>query len=142
MKEKNNQYQRSQRGRKPKEDPSQFRYTVNLSSAENDYFQLMLSKAGDIKISEFIRHALFNKEIKVVTIDKVSKDYYIRLTNFYHQFQAIGNNYNQTVRAIQKNFGEKRAYHMLSKLEQETLELVKVAKEIENLTKQFKEKWL
>ena len=33
--------------------------------------------------------------------------YYIRLGEFYRQFQAIGNNYNQVVRAVQKNFGEK-----------------------------------
>ena len=32
-------------------------------------------------------------------------DYYVRLTNFYHQFQAVGNNYNQAVKAIKTNFG-------------------------------------
>ena len=42
---------------------------------------------------------IFGREMKVVRIDKVAMDYYIRLTNFYHQFQAIGNNYNQTVKA-------------------------------------------
>ena len=31
-------------------------------------------------------------------------DYYVRLTNFYHQFQAIGNNYNQTVKGRQEQF--------------------------------------
>ena len=44
-------------------------------------------------------------------------DYYIRLTNFYHQFQAIGNNYNQTVKAVKSNFGEKRTFALLRNLE-------------------------
>jgi len=49
----------------------------------------------------------------VVRIDKAAMDYYVRLTNFYHQFQAVGNNYNQAVKAIKTNFGEKRAYALL-----------------------------
>jgi hypothetical protein len=41
---------------------------------------------------------------------------YIRLTAFYAQFQAIGNNYKQTVRAVKGNFGEKRGLALLYKL--------------------------
>ena len=48
---------------------------------------------------------ILDREMKVVKLDKAAMDYYIRLTNFYHQFQAIGNNYNQTVRAVKANFG-------------------------------------
>ena len=59
---------------------------------------------------------LFGREIKVVKIDKATMDYYIRLTNFYHQFQAIGNNYNQTVKAVKSNFSDKRALALLYKI--------------------------
>lgn len=52
--------------------------------------------------------------MKVVKIDKATNDYYILLTNFYNQFQAIGNNYNQTVRAIKTNFGEKEGFRTSS----------------------------
>ena len=41
-----------------------------------------------------------NLTIKVVKIDKATMDYYIRLTEFHRQFQTVGNNYNQVVRAI------------------------------------------
>ena len=78
----------------------------------------------------------------MVKIDKAAIDYYIRLTNFYHQFQAIGNNYNQTVRAVKANFGDKRAFALVAKLEKATLELVVLSKQIIALTREFEERYL
>jgi hypothetical protein len=129
-------------GRKLKDNPSKYRYTVNLNEEENDRFKLLLAQAGVENISRFIHHALFGKEIKVVRIDKATTDYYIRLTNFYHQFQAIGNNYNQTVKALKTNFSEKRALALLYKLEKTTLELILLSKQIIALTKEYEEKYL
>ena len=85
---------------------------------------------------------LFGHEIKVVKIDKATMDYYIRLTNFYHQFQSIGNNYNQTVKAVKSNFGEKRAYALLRNLEKATTDLVVLSKRIIILTREFEETYL
>jgi hypothetical protein len=75
-------------------------------------------------------------------VDKATMDYYIRLTNFYHQFQAIGNNYNQTVKALKTNFSEKRALALLYKLEKVTLELILLSKQIKALTQEYERKWL
>lgn len=69
-------------------------------------------------------------------------DYYIRLTNFYHQFQSIGNNYNQTVKAVKTNFGEKRAFVLLRNLEKATIDLVLLSKRIILLTREFEEEYL
>ncbi|MDR1202332.1 MAG: MobA protein [Tannerellaceae bacterium] len=129
-------------GRKPKRDPSKYRYTVNLNEEENDRFRLFLEQSGVENISRFIHHILFGKEIKIVKVDKATMDYYIRLTNFYHQFQAIGNNYNQTVKALKTNFSEKRALALLYKLEKATLELILLSKQIMALTREYEEKWL
>ncbi len=65
------------------------------------------------EMSRFIRSVIFNKPIKMVKIDKATQDYYIRLTELYSQFQAVGVNYNQTVKAINANFSEKRAAILL-----------------------------
>lgn len=138
----NKTYKKKKIGRKPKIDRSKFRYTVNLNEKENGRFMLMLSKSGMTNISRFIKHALFDKEIKVVKIDKATMDYYIRLTNFYHQFQAVGNNYNQVVKAIYHNFGDKRASILLAKLERSTVELIVISKQIIALTKEYEQKWL
>ena len=85
---------------------------------------------------------LFGREIKVVKIDKATMDYYNRLTNFYHQFQAIGNNYNQTVKAVKSNFSDKRALALLYKLEKTTMELVALSRQIIALTREYEEKYL
>lgn len=92
--------------------------------------------------ARFIKSMLFSKEMRVVKIDKAAMDYYIRLTEFHRQFQAIGNNYNQTVRAVHTNFGEKRALALLYKLEKTTIELVVLSKQIIELTRQYEAQWL
>ena len=78
----------------------------------------------------------------MVKIDKATMDYYVRLTNFYHQFQAIGNNYNQTVKAVKSNFSDKRALALLYKLEKITMELVVLSRQIIALTREYEEKYL
>ncbi len=140
MKEENIK-QRSRAGRKPKVNPASHRYTVNLNDEDNARFLLMMASTGMDNISRFIHHVLFGREIKVVKIDKAASDYYIRLTNFYRQFQAIGNNYNQTVKAIKANFGEKRALNMLVQLEKATVELIVLSRKIVELTKEFEQKY-
>ena len=118
------------------------RYTVNLNDEDNARFMLLMGNTGMDNISRFIHHAIFGREIKVVKIDKAASDYYIRLTNFYRQFQAIGNNYNQTVKAIKANFGEKRALQMLYKVEKTNVELIVLSKKIIELTNEFEVRWL
>ena len=81
-------------GRKPKTDPAVFRYGIKLTSEENGNFELLFEKSGMKQRARFIKAMIFGREMKVVRIDKAAMDYYIRLTNFYHQFQAIGNNYS------------------------------------------------
>ena len=129
-------------GRKPKTDPAVYRYVVRLNSEENGRFDIQFQKSGLKERSKFIKTMIFDKEIKVVKIDKATMDYYIRLTNFYHQFQGIGNNYNQTVKAVKSNFGEKRAYALLRNLEKATIDLVVLSKRIIMLTREFEEAYL
>ena len=91
-------------------------------------------------MSRFLRTIIFNRPMKIVKIDKASMDYYMRLTSFYSQFQAVGNNYNQTVKAIKTNFSEKRALVLLRQLEKATFELVAINKKVMELTKEFEQK--
>ena len=74
----------------------------------------------DVK-AHFITACLFEKPVKVVKIDKGTMDFYMRLTNFYSQFRAIGVNYNQVTKAIKNNFSEKKALAFLNQLEKATL---------------------
>ena len=102
------QTRRDVTGRRPKKDPAVYRYGIKLNAEENGQFELRFAKSGLKYKARFIKAMILDREMKVVKLDKAAMDYYIRLTNFYHQFQAIGNNYNQTVRAVKANFGDKR----------------------------------
>ena len=128
MATENNPKKRRTAGRKPKSDPAVFRYGIKLNSEENGKFELLFEQSGFSQRSKFI--------------DKATMDYYIRLTNFYHQFQAIGNNYNQTVKAVKSNFSDKRALALLYKLEKTTMELVVLSRQIIALTREYEEKYL
>lgn len=142
MEDNNRRRTRKSTGRKPKADPAVFRYGIKLTSEENGKFELLFERSGMKQRARFIKAMIFGREMKVVRIDKASMDYYIRLTNFYHQFQAIGNNYNQVVRTVKNNFGEKRAMALLHKLEKSNLELMLVCKKVMALTEEYGRKWL
>ena len=150
MEENSKRRTRRSTGRKPKTDPAVFRYGIKLTSEENGNFELLFEKSGMKQRARFIKAMIFGREMKVVRIDKAAMDYYIRLTNFYHQFQAIGNNYNQTVnnnynqtvKAVKSNFGEKRAFALLRNLEKATIDLVVLSKRIIMLTREFEEEYL
>ena len=129
-------------GRKPKNDTARFIICCRLNEEENNLLEGLIFKSGVESRTKFFKHALFNKEIKVVTIDKNTKDYFMRLTNIYTQFRSISNNYNQTVRAVKANFGDKRAAALLYKLEKETMKLAYLSTEILSLTEEYERKYL
>ena len=56
--------------------------------------------------------------------------------------RAVGNNYNQVVRTMKNNFGEKRAIALLYKLEKSSVELMLLCKKIVVLTQEYERKWL
>jgi hypothetical protein len=92
--------------------------------------------------AHFITSCIFNRQLKVVKVDKAAMDYYMRLTTFHSQFRAIGVNYNQVTKAIKTTFTEKKALAFLYKLEKATLELVAINQKIIQLTKEFEQRWL
>lgn len=133
---------RTRTGRKPKSDPADYKYSFRLNAVENTRFEQMVADADAKDRTLFIKKAIFGGQIKVVKIDKATMDYYIKLTEFHKQFQAIGNNYNQVVRAVKTNFGEKRAMSLLYQLEKATIELMLLTKKVMALTQEYEKKWL
>ncbi|WP_217447534.1 conjugal transfer protein MobA [Maribellus comscasis] len=129
-------------GRKRKANPCIHRHSFNLNDKENARF-LSLFEASGMKVkANFITACVFEKPVKVVKIDKGTMDFYMRLTNLYGQFRAIGVNYNQVTKAIKNNFSERKALVFLNQLEKATLELVAINKQVMDLTREFEEQWL
>ena len=137
-----NTNRKKQGGRKLKKDTAIHRHCIRLNDEENARFTSLFLQSGMKEKTGFIKHLLFGTVIKTVKIDKAAMDFCIRLTTFYAQFQAIGNNYNQTVKAIKTNFSEKRALSLLYKLEKTTVELIVLNKKIIALTSEFEHKHL
>lgn len=142
MADENRTKRKKTTGRKPKKDPAVFRYSIKLTSEENGRFEILFQKSGLRYRAHYIKMKALDETSKVIKVDPATTDFYIRLTNFYHQFQAIGNNYNQVVKAVKTNFGDKRAFVLLRKLEKETVELVIVSRQIIALVNEYKEKYL
>ena len=137
-----NESLKNKAGRKPKQDRSIYRYTVNLTASENAKF-LSLYRQSDMRgKSRFISSIIFGRTMRVVRIDKSTADFFMRLTNIYSQYQSIGVNYNQIVKALKSNFSEKRAFVLLRQLEKATCDLSELSKKVLEITKEFEQKHL
>jgi len=81
-------------GRKPKAYPCRHRLSFNLNDVDYARFLALYETSGLPDRARFITSCIFNRELKVVKIDKAAMDYYMRLTTFHAQFRAVGVNYN------------------------------------------------
>ena len=129
-------------GRPTTTDPRVHRYNFKLTTEENIRFKQMLYKAGsEHNRSRFIVKRIFGEEFVVVRRDPSKVQFIARLNDFYFQFQKLGNNYNQIVKAINAYFSNIAIPHQIAMLEQRTRKLKALSIEILNLAKQAKE-WL
>jgi hypothetical protein len=129
-------------GRHPKKDPAVHRYSISLTAEENARF-LSLYEASRMEVmAHFITACVFQKGITIVTVDKATMDYYMRLTTLFGQFRAVGTNYNQVVKILYRNFSEKKAAAYLYKLEKQTAEMALLCQKIIQLTEEFEAKYL
>ncbi|KUG10674.1 MULTISPECIES: conjugal transfer protein MobA [Weeksellaceae] len=124
-------------GRKPKLNPSKNRYVFRLTDEENISFLKLFEASGMANKAKFITTILFQRELKIIKLDVSTMDYHTQLTKFFYQFQSIGNNYNQIVKILYRNFTDKKASLYLFKLENHTKELALICKQIIELTKEF-----
>lgn len=129
-------------GRPPKMDPAKNRISVNLSDVEYADFLTLYEKSGVHSMASFIKARIFNETFRVVKVDGSLLEYTQQLSSFYNQYRAIGVNYNQTVVTLKSRFEERKALAMLYKLEQQTVELIQISRQISALSLEFKELWL
>lgn len=138
----NNTPKRGKGGRTPKNDPASFRYSVNLTAVEHARFLAMFEQSGLQSKARFIAARVFSDEFRVVKIDRSAMEYATKLSSFHAQFRSVGVNYNQVVKELHSNFSEKKALALLYKLEKTTIELVEIGKKIQELSEEFREKFV
>ena len=133
---------RGKGGRAPKNDPANYRYSVNFTAVEHARFLTMFEQSGLQSKARFIAARVFGDEFRVVKIDRSTMEYVTKLTSFFAQFRSVGVNYNQVVKELHSNFSEKKAQAFLYKLEKATTELAVLNRQVIDLTNECKELWL
>lgn len=119
-----------------------YKYSFRLNEEQNIGFNEMLCKAGlEHNRSRFIVKRIFSERFEVLKRDPSKVQFIARLNDFYFQFQKLGNNYNQVVKAVNAHFSSVTVTQQIAALEQRTRELKALSIEILNLAKQAKE-WL
>ena len=140
--EKREPRKRGKGGRPPKNDPAKHRLTVNLTDTQHAGFLAMFEQSGVQSLSAFISARIFGDGFRVVKTDASAVEFTAKLTARHSQFRSVGVNYNQIVKELHSNFGEKKALALLYKLEKATVELAGIGREVMQLCEQFKAKYL
>lgn len=94
-----------------------------------------------VRESRLPQGAFFGQKFKVLKIDKAMLEYCTKLSDYHAQFRSIGTNYNQVVKELRCHFSEKKAMALLYKLEKHTIDLVKLSREIMELSREMYAKW-
>ena len=128
-------------GRPRKINPAVYRYVVRLDASENAAFLSMFDKTGALNKAAFIKSIIFNKPFKVFYIDENTRVFIDKLSSFNSLYRTVGVEYGLLVKTLRENFTEKKAMQVLYKLEQRTIELVKVSRDIVELARLFDEAW-
>lgn len=113
-----------------------------LDDADNEKFLKGFEASGMDSRARYITAVLFSREIRTVRIDAGANDFHVRLTSFFGQFRAVGTNYNQVVKILYRNFSQKKAAAYLYKLEQQTVQLAQLCRDIVTLAEAFRKEYL
>ena len=127
-------------GRPAKIDPAKNCLMVRFTNAEYARFLSMFEQSGLHSKARFILARIFGDEFRVVKTDGAAREFVAKLTALYGQIRSIGVNYNQTVKQLHTTFSDKKAKWLLHDLEQKTVELSVIGKEVLRLCEEFKAK--
>lgn len=92
-------------------------------------------------MSAFIKMVLFSKPFKVFYVDENTRVFIDKLSSLNSLYRTVGVEYGLLVKTLRENFTEAKAMKALYKLEQRTIELVKISRDIVELARQFDEAW-
>ena len=122
-------------------DPKTHCVMVRFDDMEWNRFLTMYEESQVYAKAVFLKAHFFGQKFKVMKVDKTLVDYCTKLSDFHAQFRAIGTNYNQVVKVLRIHFSENKAMALLYKLEKCTIDLVKVSREIVELSREMHAKW-
>ena len=132
---------KSKYGRNPKLNPKTHCLMVRFDDAEWNRFLTMYEESQVYAKAVFLKAHFFEQKFKVLKVDKAMLEYHTKLSDFHAQFRAIGTNYNQAVKELRCHFSEKKAMALLYRLEKCSIDLVKLSREIVELSRDMRTEW-
>ena len=132
---------KSKYGRNPKLNPKTHCLMVRFDDAEWNRFLTMYEESQVYAKAVFLKAHFVGQKFKVLKVDKAMLEYHTKLSDFHAQFRAIGTNYNQAVKELRCHFSEKKAMALLYRLEKCTIDLVKLSREIVELSRDMRTEW-
>ena len=131
----------SKYGRNPKLNQKTHCVMVRFDDEEWNRFLTMYEESQVYAKAVFLKAHFFGQKFRVLKVDKAMLEYHTRLSDFHAQFRAIGTNYNQVVKELRCHFSEKKAMALLYRLEKCTIDLVKLSREIVELSREMRAEW-
>ena len=131
----------SKHGRNPVLNPKTHCVMVRFDDEEWNKFLTMYEESQVYAKAVFLKAHFFGQKFRVLKTDKAMLEYHTKLSDFHAQFRAIGTNYNQVVKELRCHFSEKKAMALLYRLEKCTIDLVKLSREIVELSREMRDKW-
>ena len=126
---------KSKYGRNPKLNPKTHCVMVRFDDVEWNRFLTMYEESQVYAKAVFLKAHFFGQKFRVHKVDKAMLEYCTKLSDFHAQFRGIGTNYNHVVKELRIHFSEKKAMALLYKLEKHTIDLVKLSREIVELSR-------
>lgn len=124
------------------DDKRSFKYSFRLNEEQNTRFCQMIEETGlSGNRSRFIVRRIFGGDFRVVKTDPTMTRYITLLNKFHAQFQRIGNNYNQIVRAVNTHFSTTAIPKQMLALEHETRQLKALSEQIITLSEKLYTAW-
>ena len=114
---------------------------LRITSAEYKKIHTGFSQSTKRKISEYMRSILLDKPIPVYTRNRSFDDFVTEMILLRNELNAIGNNFNQTVKKLHTldHLSEINTWALLNETSRELL--VKKVAEINNKIAQISDKW-
>jgi hypothetical protein len=115
---------------------------LRLTIKEYKQIEKQLSNSTAKKMSDYVRHVLFDKPITVYQRNKSLDDFMTEMINLRNELNSIGNNFNQAVKKLHtlQQIAEFKAWIITYELEKKIL--FNKVDEIKNRINKIADKWL
>jgi hypothetical protein len=120
---------------------NKFPISIRFTEKESIEFDYLMHKHHFKKASLFIKRCIFQKEFYVITYDESLYDVIDKLNEILYQYRKVGANYDQMIKYVIKAFGEEHGKHLLCRVIQNMIDLVRITKNIVEQVRALEEEY-